>query len=164
MSAGLSGFLCLENGAQIKHPTNMAVLLQNGTHGEMFDVVLPQMAHDEFINWTPQSLLSKKGDPLLIPQHLEILRAALQFFDEEMSPHGVDAIANYVDLSLYGPVTPQHIQHLRKMLDHCQLRYAGYDRRTLNLTSNSLFESQEQMPRRTEGQGIASMLLFTGDQ
>ncbi len=39
---------------------------------------------------------------MLQPRHLAVIRAALQFWDEEQSPHGAAAFAGYVDEQLPG--------------------------------------------------------------
>ena len=55
---------------------------------------------------------------MLTNQHLQIIRAALQFFDEELSPHGPEAISDYVD-----GATPENVAATRRLLDEVTVRY-----------------------------------------
>jgi uncharacterized protein with von Willebrand factor type A (vWA) domain len=55
-------------------------------------------------------------------KQLRILRAALQYFDEELCPHGAEAIEVYLP-----SVTPEEVQALRAELDEAQVRYVDPD-------------------------------------
>ena len=51
-----------------------------------------------------------------------IVRAALRYFDEELCPHGADAIADYLPGE---HVTPEEVRALRAELDRAQVRYVA---------------------------------------
>jgi hypothetical protein len=60
---------------------------------------------------------------LLTKLDLAVLRAALQFFDEEMSPHGLDLAAAYFDRPLEAPLSPAEVRALRQRLVYGDLKY-----------------------------------------
>ena len=53
---------------------------------------------------------------------LSILRAALRYFDEELCPHGAEAIEDYLPGE---SVTPDEVRALRAGLDDAQVRYVA---------------------------------------
>ncbi len=54
---------------------------------------------------------------------LSILRAALQYFGEELCPHGAEAIEDYLPGEA---VTPEEVRSLRAELDEVQVRYVAH--------------------------------------
>ena len=75
---------------------------------------------------------------LLTKRHLAVLRAALQYFDEELIPHGMEAMQPYFDQPLDGELTSEDVQLLRRFLRTCKLRYARCDSKRKNLISPKL--------------------------
>lgn len=86
----------------------------------------------------------EREDRLLTKKHLAVLRAALQFFDEELMPHGIRAMRPYFDEPLHGPLKPLKLRELRTFLRDCELKYAGYDPASGRLTSPKRSPSAEK--------------------
>ncbi|HEY4259097.1 MAG TPA: hypothetical protein VGM98_03005 [Schlesneria sp.] len=63
---------------------------------------------------------------MLTKSHLAVLRAALQYFDDEMGPHGMDVMRPYFDEEPTDEWTSLKIRELQTYLRDCELRYAGY--------------------------------------
>lgn len=63
---------------------------------------------------------------MLTQRHLALIRAALQFFDDEMVPHGRKAIGPYLDVPLQRKVTSAEIQELRTYLRNVDVKYGRY--------------------------------------
>ena len=53
---------------------------------------------------------------------LSILRAALRYFDEELCPHGAEAIEDYRPGE---SVSPEEVRDLRAKLDQAQVGYVA---------------------------------------
>ena len=62
---------------------------------------------------------------MLTKQHLAVLRAALQYFDEELGPRGVEALRPYFDESFDGELSADDVARLRELLPTCQLVLNG---------------------------------------
>lgn len=79
---------------------------------------------------------------MLQPRHLALIRAALQYWDEEQSPHGTEAFNGYVDESLPdGELTAEDVTFLRTLLRRCQLLYALCNDEGTGLISDRLFDT-----------------------
>lgn len=72
---------------------------------------------------------------MLTKRHLALVRAALQYFDEEMSPHGLRVMRPYFDEPLAAEFAEGEIQELRARLKDCVLAYVRYDARTMTLAT-----------------------------
>lgn len=106
---------------------------------------------------------------MLTPRHLAVLRAALQYFDEELMPHGNGAMRPYFDVPLNVELnvelkTPE-IRELRKFQRDCELKYACYDPTSARLTSSELSKSAEDVRLKTAGPAsqIAVVVLLPPD-
>ena len=62
---------------------------------------------------------------MLTKQHLAVLRGALQYFDEELVPHGVAALRPYFDEAFDGKPNADDVARLRELLRTCQLVLNG---------------------------------------
>lgn len=60
---------------------------------------------------------------MLTSRHLAVLQAALQFFLEEMVPHGRDAMRGYFSKPLEQELTVDEVRHLRQFLRKAKIRY-----------------------------------------
>lgn len=80
---------------------------------------------------------------MLTTRQLAVLRAALQYFDEELIPHGIGAMRPYFDEPLNVELKTPEIRELRKFLRDCELKYACYDQTSRRLTSSELSKSAE---------------------
>jgi hypothetical protein len=98
---------------------------------------------------------------LLTRRHLAVLRAALQYFDEELMPHGIGAMRPYFDEPLNVELKTPEIRELQKFLRDCGLKYAGYDPTSARLTSSELSESADEARLMTDDPAppIAVVLL-----
>jgi hypothetical protein len=101
---------------------------------------------------------------LLTRRHLAVLRAALQFFDEEIMPHGVRVMRPYFDEPLHRKLKPGELQKLRTFLRGCELKYACYDPASGRLTSPKLSPPAEKTRLKTgdPASQIAVVLLPPG--
>ena len=81
---------------------------------------------------------------MLTRTHLAVLRAALQYFDEELMPHGIGAMRPYFDEPLNVELTTPEIRELRTFLRDCELKYACCDPVSARLTSSELLNSAEE--------------------
>lgn len=97
---------------------------------------------------------------MLQPRHLVLIRAALQYWDEEQSPHGTEAFNGYVDESLPdGELTAEDVTFLRTLLPHCQHRYALCNDEGRELIHERLFETIEEAAAVEQGV-VAAVLIF----
>jgi hypothetical protein len=80
---------------------------------------------------------------LLERRQLAVLRAALQFFDEELGPHGVNAMQPYFDEPPDGGISRSELEKLRDVLRTCEIRYACCDVTGTQVTHTGLYASAE---------------------
>ena len=98
---------------------------------------------------------------MLTPSHLAVIRAALKFWDEEMSPHDSGIYAPYFDEPIVtGDWIKPAVQSLRAQLSSCQLRYAACSPDGAALASDKLFESLEKAQAAFPNVQIAAVLIF----
>ena len=100
---------------------------------------------------------------MLQPRHLVLIRAALQFWDEEQSPHGIEAFTGYVEEPLPdGELTTEDVEYLRLQLGQCELRYLLCDEDGSELISQRLFETVEAAEQDDSEGGamIVAVLIF----
>lgn len=102
---------------------------------------------------------------MLTTRHLAVLRAALQYFDEELLPHGTGAMRPYFDESLDVELKTPEIRELRNFLRDCELKYACYDPTSSRLTGSELSKSVEDARLITADPAsqIAVVLLLPPD-
>lgn len=62
---------------------------------------------------------------MLTPKHLTVLRAALQYFQEELVPHGLDALRPYLDGPIEGGITAADVRQLQQFLRDAEIQYAA---------------------------------------
>lgn len=97
---------------------------------------------------------------MLTTRHLALIRAALQFFDEEISPHGPDGALPYFETPLEDDLTAEEVGQLRELLRTAELKYVRCDQsRTHVLTQELLtFEQLQRLPHQSE-EDFATVLL-----
>ena len=61
---------------------------------------------------------------MLKPRHLTLLRGALQFFGEELLPHGPEVAQPYLDEEIDDEFTSGELQELQRFLSQVDIRYA----------------------------------------
>ena len=64
---------------------------------------------------------------MLTRSQLAVLRAALQFFDEELGPHGINAMRPYFDKPPDEEISRSDLTKLRDLLRTCEVRYVCCD-------------------------------------
>lgn len=62
---------------------------------------------------------------MLTPKQLTVLRAALQYFQEELVPHGLDALRPYLDGPIEGDITAADVWQLQQFLRDAEIQYAA---------------------------------------
>ena len=60
---------------------------------------------------------------MLTPTDLAVIRAALLFANEELTPHGMDAWRPYFDEPIEKAPAHERLSRLRDALKYCDLRY-----------------------------------------
>jgi len=99
---------------------------------------------------------------LLTKRHLAIIRAALLFFDEEMSPHGPDVARPYFEEPLEEELAIDEVRQLRQLLQTVELRYVCCDGTGVTVLDQELlkFEQAQNTLHLFDGR-IATVLLIS---
>lgn len=93
---------------------------------------------------------------------LAVMRAALKYFDEEITPHGLKAARPYFDVALPPGFELRQVIELRTRLEDCQLRYLICDsdmERTLPLLKSA---TQAKAGVKAGSGRIATVLFLSG--
>lgn len=98
---------------------------------------------------------------MLTKQHLAIIRAALQFFDEEMSPHDPDVARPYFEETLEEELTIDEVPQLRELLRTVELRYVCCDRIGTTVTSQELMTLERALSLENSFHGRLATVLLT---
>ena len=80
---------------------------------------------------------------MLTQSHLAVLRAALQFFDEELGPHGINAMRPYFDVPLDEEISRSDLAKLRELLRTCEIRYVCCDLAGTRVMHTGLYASAD---------------------
>ena len=76
---------------------------------------------------------------MLKQHHLAIVRAALKYLDEEISPHGTEVLLHYLDeQNEASDATADHIVEVRDFFDSVELNYALVDSLGIYIESERL--------------------------
>ena len=99
---------------------------------------------------------------MLTKRHLAIIQAALQFFDEEMSPHDPDVSRPYFEEPLERELKADEVEQLRKLLQTVELRYLCREGTGAIVSSQDLltFEQAQSTPHLLDGR-VATVLLIS---
>lgn len=102
---------------------------------------------------------------MLTRTHLALLRATLQYFDEEMSPHGTRVMRPYFDEPLAAELAEGEIRQLRERLQNCKLAYVRCDTAAMTLATTKPSLSWEDLDKDSAGQTaeIATILFLPQD-
>lgn len=65
--------------------------------------------------------MTRKERLLITQKDLAILKAAMQFWDEEISPHGIEAARPYFESSVPEELNVGDFKSLRTKLQYCKL-------------------------------------------
>ena len=103
---------------------------------------------------------------MLTQKDLAILKAAMQFWDEEMSPHGIYAYQSYFKGGLPADLKQTDFKSLREKLRNCKLQYLQYDHLFETVHRTVLLDRLDQsaLNRASDLIRIASVLTFDAEQ
>jgi len=98
---------------------------------------------------------------LLTKRHLAIIRAALKFFDEEMSPHGPDVARPYFEEPLERGLEAEEVGLLRELLQTVELRYLCCDGIGMTVANLELLTLEQALnvERLLNNDHLAAVLL-----
>ena len=100
---------------------------------------------------------------MLKQRHLTLLRGALQFFGEELLPHGSEVVQPYLDEEVDGEFTIAELQELQRFLSQVEVRYTALDAADRERVQPQLFDIIEEA--RTASNStirVATVLLPMG--
>ncbi len=100
---------------------------------------------------------------MLTASQLATIRAALTFWEEEMAPHGVDAMRPYVDLPGVEPVPADELRSLRERFARDSVRYAVCDRTLQQLAGMELFTSSDDARQQAGPDDLVVTVLLPSD-
>ncbi len=80
---------------------------------------------------------------MLTQSHFAVLRAALQFFDEELGPHGINAMRPYFEGPPDNEISRSDLAQLRDMLRTCEVRYVCCDLAGTQVMHTGLYGSAD---------------------
>lgn len=97
---------------------------------------------------------------MLTKRHLAIIRAALLFFDEEMSPHDPDVARPYFEEPLEEELAIGEVRQLQELLQTVELRYLCCEETEATVPSQELltFEQVQNIPNLFD-KHLATVLL-----
>jgi hypothetical protein len=100
---------------------------------------------------------------MLTPHDLAVLRTALHYFREELSPHGPTAIAPYLAEPLPEPcLTGQSIDRLHARLASCTLSWARCSPHRKTLLDGALLAPTESV--LSDAQSDLAAVLIPGEE
>ena len=82
---------------------------------------------------------------MLTLHDLAVLRAAVTYFDEELGPHGIEAMRPYFADPVPETWSTRDLARLRQFLRTCQLRYVACDQASLELVDTKLYETVSKL-------------------
>ena len=102
---------------------------------------------------------------MLTQPQLAVLRAALQFFDEELGPHGINAMRPYFDAPPDEEISRSDLAKLRDVLRTCEIRYVCCDLAGTQVIRTGLYASAEiaRAFAVDDVDQVAMFLLHRGD-
>jgi hypothetical protein len=80
---------------------------------------------------------------VLTTKHLTVLRAALQYFQDELVPHGLDALRPYLDRPIDGGITSADVRQLQQFLRDAEIQYAAVSSAAPRQMDSTLYMSLE---------------------
>jgi hypothetical protein len=95
---------------------------------------------------------------MLTPRHVATLRAALLFWQEEMCPHGQEAMQPYLESSGLEPLSEEETADVRDRLSS-NVCYAVYDPARERLDGTELFLDISEAELAAGGQMLATVIL-----
>lgn len=99
---------------------------------------------------------------MLKQHHLAVVRAALKYLDEEISPNGTEVLLHYLDeQNETSKVTADHIVEARDFFDSVELNYALVDSLGLYIESERLIPalSNQELSFQSDLSLLATVLV-----
>ncbi|WP_164104197.1 hypothetical protein [Candidatus Laterigemmans baculatus] len=97
---------------------------------------------------------------MLSEVQLATVRAALQFWREEMCPAGDEAADRYFDETIENHLSARQVQNLELRFEHAAVRYIPYNRSTERIAAPHLFSDRRLAQRLTwDGFAVGTVLL-----
>ena len=99
---------------------------------------------------------------MLKQHHLAIVRAALKYLDEEISPHGTEVLLHYLDEQKeVSDATADHIKEARDFFDSVELNYALVDSLAVYIESERLIPalSNQELSFQSDLSLLATVLV-----
>ena len=82
---------------------------------------------------------------MLTSHDLTVLWAAVTYFEEELGPHGIEAMRPYFADPVPETWSTRDLARLRQFLRTCQLRYVACDQASLELVDTKLYETVSKL-------------------
>ena len=82
---------------------------------------------------------------MLTSHDLTVLWAAVTYFEEELGPHGIEAMRPYFADPVPEIWSTRDLTHLREFLRTCQLRYVACDQASLEVVDTKLYETVSKL-------------------
>ncbi len=97
---------------------------------------------------------------MITTRELDTVRAALRYWQEEMCPHGVEAMQPYFDQTHAESLSSGEIEKLRLRFSPANVRYGPLDAGEDRFATTELFPSVDAALQATErGDRVATVLL-----
>ncbi len=100
---------------------------------------------------------------MISPQELQTICAALQYWEEEMCPHGAETTQSYLPNTEHAALNAAQIQALRSRLESCDLLRGTVDRNTLHGQPNVLVSVIENQIAEADAR-LATVLILRSPQ
>lgn len=99
---------------------------------------------------------------MLKQHHLAVVRAALKYLDEEISPHGTEVLIHYLDdQNEASDATADHIKEARDFFDSVELNYVLVDSLAVYIESERLIPalSNQELSFQSDLSLLATVLV-----
>ncbi|MCG8586262.1 MAG: hypothetical protein MI757_16265 [Pirellulales bacterium] len=96
---------------------------------------------------------------MLTRQETETIRAALQFWREEICPHGEAAARHYLEIAGASPLSVTEIEELRDRFARSSLRYATLEPRHNQLADTKLYETAKHASAVAGVASVATVIM-----
>lgn len=98
---------------------------------------------------------------MLTKRHLAIIRAALQFFDEEMSPHDPNVARPYFEEPLERELEAEEVGQLRALLRTVELRYLCCEATGMTVPNQELLTLEQALSLENSLHSRLATVLLT---
>ena len=98
---------------------------------------------------------------MLTSHDLAVLWAAVIYFEEELGPHGIEAMRPYFADPVPQTWSPRDLTRLREFLRTCQLRYVACDQASLDVVDTKSYETVSELQALVSSQScrVAAVLI-----